>query len=108
MLFVDNAGADAALGMLPLARELLCMGADVALVANTYPAINDITVAELTHVVDAFAVPVCPVIAAARAAATAHARRRASSGGQAADSRPPTGGDSAHEPGQRGLSLIHI
>lgn len=92
MLFVDNAGADAVLGMLPLARELLCMGADVVLVANSYPAINDITVSELMHVVDAFAVPVCGVIAAARSAATAHARHRVSSGGDA-EGRVPAAGD---------------
>ena len=109
MLFVDNAGADAVLGMLPLARELLCMGADVVLAANSYPAINDITVAELTHVVDAFAVPVCPVIAAARAAATAHARKRVSVGHQATDSRPAAAGDSMHaDPGQGGAgSSMH-
>lgn len=74
MLFVDNAGADAVLGMVPLARELLAMGADVVLVANSYPAINDITSQELAHVIDAFCVPMCAIIAAARAAATRRAR----------------------------------
>lgn len=29
IIFVDNAGADVVLGMLPLARELLHMGAEV-------------------------------------------------------------------------------
>jgi hypothetical protein len=29
MMFVDNAGADVVLGMLPFARELLRMGAEV-------------------------------------------------------------------------------
>ena len=29
MMFVDNSGADIVLGMLPLARELLCLGCEV-------------------------------------------------------------------------------
>ena len=53
--FVDNAGADIVLGMLPLARELLRMGSEVVLAANTQPAINDITAAELRTVVAAAA-----------------------------------------------------
>ena len=69
MLFVDNAGADAVLGMVPFARELLCMGAEVVMVANSYAAINDITATELTVLVDGMAASVCPIIAAARAAA---------------------------------------
>eukprot|EP00884_Botryococcus_braunii_P001633 jgi/Botrbrau1/11470/Bobra.27_4s0010.1 len=47
IMFVDNAGADIVLGMLPLARELLRMGAEVVLVANEDPAINDVTASEL-------------------------------------------------------------
>lgn len=47
MLFVDNAGADVVLGMLPLARELLCNGAQVVMAANSIPAINDVTADEL-------------------------------------------------------------
>mmetsp|Transcript_41512 Transcript_41512/g.79337 ORF Transcript_41512/g.79337 Transcript_41512/m.79337 type:complete len:402 (+) Transcript_41512:54-1259(+) len=50
ILFVDNAGADVVLGMLPLARELVRKGADVVLAANEVPSINDITAAELTKV----------------------------------------------------------
>jgi Damage-control phosphatase ARMT1-like domain len=42
-----GAGADIVLGMLPLARELLRMGAEVVLVANEDPAINDVTASEL-------------------------------------------------------------
>lgn len=45
MLFLDNAGPDAVLGMLPLARELLKLGAQVILAANERPVINDITAA---------------------------------------------------------------
>lgn len=47
ILFVDNAGADVVLGILPLARELLRRGTEVVLAANELPSINDITAAEL-------------------------------------------------------------
>ena len=48
VLFVDNAGADVVLGMLPLTRELLRGGAEVVLAANETPSINDVTARELT------------------------------------------------------------
>ena len=70
IIFVDNAGADVVLGMLPLARELLRTGCEVVLVANSQPAINDITASELKSVV-AKAAEVCPVLRAARDAAVA-------------------------------------
>ncbi|KAL4425789.1 hypothetical protein ABPG75_009805 [Micractinium tetrahymenae] len=70
VMFVDNAGADVVLGMIPFARELLRMGAEVVLVANSLPAINDITVSELRSVV-AKAAEACPIIRAARDAAVA-------------------------------------
>lgn len=46
-MFVDNAGADVVLGMIPFARELLKLGVHVVLAANTLASINDITNAEL-------------------------------------------------------------
>lgn len=52
VLFVDNAGADAVLGMLPLARELLCRGSRVTLAANELPSLNDITAVELARAVE--------------------------------------------------------
>ncbi|GJP44935.1 hypothetical protein CLOM_g4333 [Closterium sp. NIES-68] len=64
LLFVDNAGADVVLGMLPLAREMLRAGMNVVLVANSLPAINDVTAEELTAVV-AEAAKQCPVLRAA-------------------------------------------
>lgn len=70
IIFVDNAGADVVLGMLPFARELLKMGAEVVLVANSLPAINDITAAELRSLV-AKAAELDPTIRAARDAAVA-------------------------------------
>lgn len=73
LMFVDNAGADVVLGMLPLARELLRAGCEVVLIANSLPAINDITAPELKSVV-ARAADACPIIKAARdAAVTAEA-----------------------------------
>lgn len=52
VLFVDNAGSDVVLGMIPLARELLIRGTHVILTANSKPALNDITHAELMSLVE--------------------------------------------------------
>ncbi|KAI3673513.1 hypothetical protein L6452_39635 [Arctium lappa] len=51
LLFVDNSGADIILGMIPLAREFLRRGTEVVLVANSLPALNDITAVELPEIV---------------------------------------------------------
>lgn len=48
VMFVDNAGSDVFLGMLPFARHLIQRGTTVILTANTIPALNDITHDELT------------------------------------------------------------
>ncbi|WJX33043.1 Pantothenate kinase 2, mitochondrial [Trifolium repens] len=58
LLFVDNSGADIVLGMLPLARELLRRGIEVVLVANSLPALNDVTAMKLPDIV-AEAAKVC-------------------------------------------------
>lgn len=47
LIFVDNAGADVVLGVLPLARFLLQQGCRVVLAANTLPVLNDVTAEEL-------------------------------------------------------------
>lgn len=47
VIFADNAGADAILGVLPLAWELLRGGSKVVITANTTPSLNDITFDEL-------------------------------------------------------------
>lgn len=47
--------------MIPLARELLRMGAEVVMCANSQPAINDVTAPELRAVLEQVAA-VCPVI----------------------------------------------
>jgi uncharacterized protein with ATP-grasp and redox domains len=52
VLFADNAGADAVLGVLPLARHLLQRDMDVVLTANERPSLNDITAAELRAIVE--------------------------------------------------------
>lgn len=51
LLFVDNAGSDVVLGMIPLARYLLRRGSAVILSANSTPSLNDATHAELTELV---------------------------------------------------------
>lgn len=43
LVFVDNAGCDIVLGMVPFVRDLLLRGIDVLLTANTTPSLNDIT-----------------------------------------------------------------
>ncbi len=53
LIFVDNAGSDAVLGALPIARELAGRGLRVVLAANSRPALNDITAPELTAVLEA-------------------------------------------------------
>jgi len=52
VLFVDNAGPDVVLGMIPLARDLLRRGTTVVLSANTEPALNDVTHDELVALID--------------------------------------------------------
>ena len=51
VLFVDNAGPDIILGMLPLARHLLRNGTRVLLTANSTPSLNDVTHDELVTLV---------------------------------------------------------
>ncbi len=55
VMFVDNAGPDVLLGMVPFARELLRRGTGVILTANETPALNDVTHAELIVLIDRIA-----------------------------------------------------
>ncbi|HSW44415.1 MAG TPA: ARMT1-like domain-containing protein [Phycisphaerae bacterium] len=55
LFFVDNAGADIALGVIPVAREMICAGTRVVLAPNTSPALNDITLAELNPLLERLA-----------------------------------------------------
>jgi uncharacterized protein with ATP-grasp and redox domains len=54
--FVDNAGADICLGCIPLARWMLRKGGRVTLVANSSPALNDVTAPEVAEVLARVAV----------------------------------------------------
>jgi len=60
-VFIDNAGPDITLGMLPLIRSLVMRSTQVIVAANTTPALNDVTISELDdllHAVAAFDDPV--------------------------------------------------
>lgn len=65
VLFVDNAGSDIVLGNLPLVRWMLGMGTRVTLAANSGPALNDITAAELTPIINR-AAEICEILGRAR------------------------------------------
>lgn len=47
LVFVDNAGPDIVLGILPFIRDLARRGVEVVLAANSQPALNDVTAEEL-------------------------------------------------------------
>lgn len=51
VVFVDNAGADFILGVMPLVRQLAAHGAQIVLAANELPSLNDITADETVQVV---------------------------------------------------------
>lgn len=44
VIFVDNAGSDFVFGIIPFIRYILSKGTNVTIAANTFPAVNDITV----------------------------------------------------------------
>ena len=46
LIFVDNAGSDFILGIMPLARFLAGRGTHVCILANESPSLNDMTIAE--------------------------------------------------------------
>lgn len=50
VLFVDNAGADFVLGMLPLARYLAGRGTEVLIVGNELPTLNDMTLRDMQEI----------------------------------------------------------
>ncbi len=55
VVFVDNAGSDFVLGVMPLVRELALGGTQIVLAANETPSLNDITVDEVVEVVEKLA-----------------------------------------------------
>jgi damage-control phosphatase, subfamily II, stand-alone protein len=52
VIFLDNAGADFVLGVMPLARELAAHGAHIVLAANELPSLNDVTADETVAIVE--------------------------------------------------------
>lgn len=50
VLFVDNAGADFVLGMLPLARYLVGRGTEILVVGNELPTLNDMTLRDIQEI----------------------------------------------------------
>jgi type II pantothenate kinase len=55
IVFVDNAGSDFVLGLMPFVRELALGGTHIVLVANETPSLNDMTVNETISVVERIA-----------------------------------------------------
>ena len=55
VVFVDNAGTDFVLGVMPLARELALAGTRIVLAANELPSLNDITADETADVLPGLA-----------------------------------------------------
>jgi type II pantothenate kinase len=51
IVFVDNAGSDFVLGVMPLVRELALNNVKIILAANSLPSLNDITADEVHHIV---------------------------------------------------------
>lgn len=55
VVFVDNAGSDFILGVMPLVRELALCGTKIVLAANELPSLNDITADEVATEVERLA-----------------------------------------------------
>lgn len=55
VVFVDNAGSDFVLGLMPLVRELALEGTQIVLAANEHPVLNDLTADETVDVVEQLA-----------------------------------------------------
>jgi len=55
VVFIDNAGSDFILGVLPLVRELALRGTQIVLAANELPSLNDLTVDETIDIVERLA-----------------------------------------------------
>ena len=56
VVFIDNAGPDFVLGVMPVVRELALYGTKIVLAANEGPALNDMTVDETIDVLERLAV----------------------------------------------------
>ncbi|KAM0873778.1 hypothetical protein ACQ4PT_037848 [Festuca glaucescens] len=94
LISVDNSGADVVLGMLPLAREFLRHGIEVVLVANSLPALNDVTANELPEIV-AEAAKHCGIL-----------RKAAEAGGLIVDAMAGIQDDAKDEPASVPLMVV--
>ena len=56
VVFVDNAGSDLILGIMPLVRELALEGTSIVLAANELPSLNDVTADETADIVENLAI----------------------------------------------------
>ncbi|XP_005102785.1 4'-phosphopantetheine phosphatase [Aplysia californica] len=61
VIFCDNSGVDIILGILPFARQLLLMGTNVILCANSHPSLNDVVYTEMLLIAKKVS-EVCPVL----------------------------------------------
>jgi len=52
VVFVDNAGVDFILGVMPLVRELAAHGTQIVLAANELPSLNDVTADETVQIIE--------------------------------------------------------
>jgi len=55
VVFIDNAGADFILGVMPLVREMAAHGTHIVLAANELPSLNDVTADEAVSIVQELA-----------------------------------------------------
>jgi len=55
VVFIDNAGSDFILGVMPFARELAIEGVQIVLAANELPSLNDLTADETAQLVEQLA-----------------------------------------------------
>jgi len=55
VVFIDNAGADFILGVMPLVRHLAAHGSEIVLAANELPSLNDLTADETVDLVEQLA-----------------------------------------------------
>lgn len=55
VVFVDNAGADIILGVVPLVRQLAGCGVQIVLAANELPSLNDVTADETIELIEQLA-----------------------------------------------------
>ncbi|KAK3737322.1 hypothetical protein RRG08_067387 [Elysia crispata] len=66
VIFCDNSGVDIILGVFPFVRQLLSLGTNVILCANSSPSLNDVVFVEL-QLLAKHASDICPILRSALA-----------------------------------------